>query len=209
MGVRLATAEINLKAQTNVSNSMFDGSVATAPVGGQLIRKNLSNGIGRDQINRAWQKKNISIADGGFRLINLVNLANTDIGAGNGLDALGQSWDLEEMVLLVIKNHRGPGILEVQASVPAAAAIVWIPGGYASNANQGGIREGGSRIWFEPHELGLDVGASSAVIRLSAAAGQGNVEEAHIIMFGRNDDDESSSSSASSLSSFSSSSSSS
>lgn len=208
MGTRSAEGEVSFKAQATVVNILDDGTQASSVLGGQIIRDTLENGINDNQINRALQIKDIAIMDGNFDDFNIATLSGTDIGGGTGKDALGQDWDLEELVLLLVVNKEGPGILEIQATVPAAANIVWIPGGYASNANGGGIRQGGFRMWYEPGEVGLDLTpASSSVLRLSAAAGQGDVAAAEIYLFGRNDDNESSSSSTSSASSFSSSSS--
>jgi hypothetical protein len=206
MGTRSATGDVSFKAQATVVNILDDGSQASSVLGGQMIRDALDNGINDNQINRALQIKDIAILDGNFVDFNIATLGGTDIGAGVGNDALGQIWDVEELVLMAVVNREGPGVLEVQATVPAAANIVWLPGGYASNANGGGIRAGGFRMWYEPGEVGLDlVPLSSSVLRLSAAAGQGDIAAAEVYLFGRDDDDDSSSSSTSSASSFSSS----
>jgi len=207
MGTRTATAEVALKMQLTAINTLLDGSTASSIVGGQLIRQTLANGVNANQINRIWKMTGIEISDGGFTDFNISTMAGKDIGAGAGKDALGQTVDIEELVMLLVVNN-GTGILEIQATVPGAAAIVWMAGGAAADSNGGGIREGGFRMWYEPSEIGLDlVSGSSAVLRLSAASGGGAVDDAHIYILGRNDDNESSSSSVSSSSSSSSSSS--
>ena len=207
MGTRSATAEVTFRAQATIQNVLLDGTVASSTVGGEVFRQSFENGINDNQINRAYQYKNIDISDGGFTDFNLSTFAGVDAGSGSGLDALGQTVDIEEIVMLAVFNKNGPGILEVQATVPGAASIVWLPSGYAKHAtNGGGIRTGGFRMWYEPSEIGLDLSAgSSSVLRLSAAAGQGAITDADIYIWGRSDDDDSSSSSSSESSSSSSS----
>ena len=202
MGTRTATGEVQLKMLATIKNVLDDGTTATSSVGGQIFRTTLENGVSSGQINRSWQKKSISITDGGFKDYNISTCGGQDIGAGAGNDAVGQAMDIEEIVLLVVVNRSGPGILEVQTPAPAAAKIVWIPTNFAANASGAGIRTGGMRMWWEPGTIGLDVsGGSSAVLRLSAASGQGAITNAEIYVLGRNDDDESSSSSSASSSS--------
>ena len=172
MGTRSAQGDVSFKAQATVVNILDDGSQASSVLGGQVIRASLENGINDQQINRALQIKDIAILDGNFKDFNVATLGGTDIGAGTGNDALGQTWDLEELVLLVVVNKEGPGVLEIQATVPAAANLVWIPGGYAADTNSGGIRAGGFRMWYEPGEVGLDLVPLSSSIRKTPTSTQ-------------------------------------
>lgn len=190
---RTATGSIVLQASVGLRNTLNDGSQADAQIGGKILRSTLESGISDSQINRSWQRTGIVIAAGNFRDFDLVEMSNNDIGAGTGNDALGQPLDIEEMVLLVVRNSpSSAGRLEIQGTAPGAAPISWIPAGFAKESLGGALGPGGIRAWFEPGEPGLDVALSANVLRLSASGGD---VEAEIYVWGRSDDDDSSSSS--------------
>jgi len=201
MGTRSSTASVSVRFQASIANTLNDGTEAGASVGGGFISNvSLDGGVSANESNRGWFKKSLVILSGNFKDINLSNVSGEDIGAGSGLDALGQQMDIEEIVCLLIECTAGPGELEIMSGthgLPGAAPIPWIPEDYASNSTKGGIKAGGVRMWFEPGTDGLNTGVSSGVIRLSANGGD---VTADILVIGRHDDDESSSSSVSSSS---------
>ena len=197
MATRSATADISLRVLSTLNNLLADGSKATATVGANIIQLAMENGVSADQLNRAWYQKDISISSGSFTDIDIMAMTGEDIGAGNGNDALGQAMDIEEVVALVVKCTAGPGHLEIADTLPGAAPLGWVCENFATWANGGSIRPGGLRAWIECGEDGLDISASSSVLRLHAATGDVTAE---VLVLGRHDDDESSSSSTSSSS---------
>lgn len=195
--MRSATGGIRLTASVKITNTLDDGAVAETTVGGQIINDSLDDGVESGEINRAWQKKAITITAGNFKSFNLRSMDGEDIGAGVGRDALGLPLAIEEVVFLSIRHVRGDGVLEINSTVPPAAAIAWLPKDVAADAVGGGMREGGLRGWYDPSADGLDLDVNSSVVRLDAVGGD---VEAEIFVMGRHDDDDSSSSSLSSSS---------
>lgn len=64
----------------------------------------LATGTGADQADRLWSSAGRVLTSGSGETIDLYDLAAINIGAGAGLDALGQSFALAEIACLAIKN---------------------------------------------------------------------------------------------------------
>lgn len=193
---RVAGATFTLPFQATLVNTFTSGKSASASLDGDLIPNGISNGIQANEITRAWAETAITIDADTDLDIDLADLAARDIGAGVGVDALGQDIIMEEIVCLIIKNVSGDGILEINSTLPASPWLA-IPQYSARVAVGGGIKTGGCRVWFEPHEQALDTVGSGAEVRLRANGGS---VTAAVYVFGRHDDDDSSSSSTSSSS---------
>lgn len=206
MAARRVTGKVQLQLTADLVNALDNtGKVATTQVGNVAFASQTfsTTGVASNQMNRAWEDTDIAIASAANKDINLNDFTAEDIGVGAGNDGVGLPMDLQEIVLIAIKNTTAadPGaaggpFLEV---IPTPASG-WTPIGSHTVANGGAIPPGGVLLKFSPGEAGFDVipGVSES-IRLTANGG--NVT-ASVLIFGRNDDDESSStSSASSTSS--------
>jgi len=206
MALRSVTGKVTLQLQATLVNTLNNtGKTATSQVGnasfvGDTYRV---SGVSSGEMNRAWEDTEIAISSGADLELNLATLIGEDIGAGFGKDAVGQTIDLEEVVMIVIKNTTtanagalGGPFLEIQP----AMASGWTAIGEHTVANSGAIPPGGVLLKYAPGEAGFDVQPGTAE-RIKLTASGGDIT-ASILIFGRNDDDESSSSSsASSLSS--------
>lgn len=190
MGTRSADGQIKLTLAGNIYN-VGPSSRAQAPVGSQILKLTLEDGIEASQFNRAWQSDR-SLSSGGSETLDLYDLGAEDIGAGAGKDILGQTLTFEEIVCLVIVQTAGPGRLEINAT-PPANVIPWI--GTHTVANGSALRNGGCRMWLEIDADALDI-TDGAEHQVQFHANGGDVEFS-VYAWGRHDDDESSSSSSS------------
>lgn len=203
MGTRSTTGHsFILNIAATISNALDDSASAAATLNGSYVGNTLSNGVEANQISRAWVNKSLEISASSSVDLDVADVSALDIGAGSGVDALGQDVVMEEIVLLVIKNKStSAGYLEINSTLPSSQWGV-IPQYAARNAVGGALKPGGVRIWFEPDAQALDTAGSGAEVRLTATGGDVTAE---IYIFGRHDDEASSSSSGSSSSSSSSS----
>lgn len=201
MGTRSASSEIKLSFQSTIRNTLDNSDTATATISGTILSGKLENGVSASQANRAWRTTGEAIASGATLDVDLYDFASFDIGAGNGLDALGQALTLEEIVGIIIKQSSGAGRLEIMPASPAGA-VAWMPS--LTVANGGALKNGGVFMLFQSDTDAFDIqDAVSHLIRLGANGGD---VEFDMYILGRHDDDESSSSSSTSSQSTSSSS---
>ena len=199
MGTRSITSpKISIRVSGTIKNTLGDDAVTQVAHPACTINPTLVDGVGAAQCNRAWQRKTTTIAKNAQETIDLYDFANIDIGAGAGLDGLGQALALEEIVCLVIFNENAvtaAGILEV---LPANSQG-WTPIGSHTVATGGALRGQGGLVKFQPAEAGFEVtDGSSHRITLRAVSGDVSVS---IYILARHDDNESSSSSSSNSSS--------
>ena len=206
MGTRTATGKLQIQATAEIKNTLSNGKVASASVGNTaFISQALTSGVQNKQINRAWEA-DFDIPINTNIELNLFTFGGKDIGAGTALDGLGQSMDLEEVVLVCIKHNGTDAGLPAGATleIEPAAASGWTAIGSHTVANGGALKAGGVLLKFNPGEAGFDIqGGTAERIKLSAKLGAVNCT---VVIFGRNDDDDSSSSSSTSSGSSSSSS---
>lgn len=206
MGTRsLSAANVKLTATGTIKNTLTDGAEATVSQGKNYYEQRITNGVSVNNANRLWEDLNRSLSSSSSEVIDLYDFAGIDIGAGAGLDGLGQSMAIEEIVAIAIlaeSTSSEAGALEIEPD----ATNGWSPIGTHTVATGGAIKKNGCLFKCNPHEDGFDVtDASSHRIKITANGGDMVYS---IIVFGRHDDDESSSSSSLSSSSSSSSSSS-
>lgn len=203
MATRTATTSLELKIQSTIKNTTdtVNSLVTQHTVGKSFLSGvELATGVSANQANRAWESRSQVIASGNTKDYDLYDLAGEDLGAGAGLDALGQAIVCEEIVAIMIKQTGGSGRLEIMPSNPSNH-LTWLPS--LTVANGGALRNGALLFMYSPNTDAFDVvDASSHNIRLKA---NGNSVTYDIIVVFRHDDDESSSSSSSSKSSSSSS----
>lgn len=68
-----------------------------------------TNGTGANQVQRAWYDNGRTLSASATEDIDVYDLASIDIGAGAGLDSLGQAHALTGVKLLYVKNHSDSG----------------------------------------------------------------------------------------------------
>lgn len=203
MGTRSASSELKLTFQSTIKNLLDNNDSATATISGTLLSGKINDGVSASQANRALRATGEAIVSGNTTDIDLYDFAGFDLGAGAGLDALGQTLALEEIVTLIIKQSGGAGRLEIMPTSPATA-LAWVPS--LTVANGGALKNGGVFMMHQPDTDAFDVqDGVSHVLRLGANGGD---VEFDLYILARHDDDESSSSSSSSSNSSSSTSSS-
>ena len=130
----------------------------------------LLTGNGQNQVNRIWCKEKQAIADAANFDISLLDFNGIDIGAGPGLDALGQPMLLTHLVALLIVN-RGPGRLDIGGE-GGANAFKQLFIGMAANPETGviSIPAGGSLFVTAPVD-GYPIAVADAILRLAANGG--------------------------------------
>lgn len=193
MGTRsLSGTNVKLDVATTVQNTLSSAQVCAAQLGTSYLNVSLTSGVEATSANRAWECRSQEIVSGATLDIDIYDFANFDIGAGLGRDALGQIMDLEEVVLLIIKQSSGTGRLEIMPSRPAND-VDWIP--TMTVANQGALKNGGLFALYNPATDAYDVEDGTAhMLRLGANGGDVQFD---MIVLGKHDDEASSSSSAS------------
>lgn len=197
MANRSLTYDVKLTINGTVKNVLDNTVIAQSKIGGSLISSQLLSGVSDSQANRAWEATR-TITSGNTEDLDLYDLANIDIGAGNGMDALGQAWVCEEVVTLYIKvsSSDDGAYLEVMPSQPTGY-LTWAP--VLTVANGAALKLNSVLLMHQPDADGFDISDGvSHVLRLKANGGDVTYD---ILVVGRHDDDESSSSSSSSQSS--------
>lgn len=196
MGTRSATGSIDIKLQGTIKNAGTDGVVSSASIGGSIFSQTMANGVSANQWNRVWSSKDRVITAGNSEDFDVYDFAGTDIGAGAGNDALGQSLAIEEIVAIAVVVTAGAGSLEVMPSNPTNH---WTSMPNLTVARNSGLKTGAGFVMWSKGEDGFDVeDGVSHRIRFKA---NGAAMTYSIFVFARHDDEESSSSSTSSQSS--------
>jgi len=170
-GQSIANASVKLNANWQLRNTLTDTTkTASVDLGGALINLALTSGNGSSQANRAWERKSVTISSGATVDIDLYDFAGIDIGAGEGMDALGQAMALEEIVLFVlIAESTSLGELEL---MPANPSNHWACAPALTVANGNALKAGGALIMLQPNHQAFDVyDGDSHVIRLGANGG--------------------------------------
>ena len=181
-----------------VQNTLDDGRATTVAHPLLNYAPSLSNGIGPNQANRGWQSTNRPLANGANETLDLYDFAGVDLGAGAGLDGVGQAVVHEEIVAIAIVNENAIGAAG-QLEIRPGPGNGWSPIGIHTVANGGALRGQGFLMKVQPADDGFDVtDAANHLIRFTS---NGGALTYSIYLLARHDDDESSSSTSSSLSS--------
>jgi hypothetical protein len=206
MGTRSANGEVRLVLTNNIVNEMTDGQQATASLGETILTGRLTDGVSEEEYSRGWTDER-TLTSGNSEDIDFYDLGAIDVGAGAGLDALGQAMAMLEIVTIIIVQTGGTGRLQINATDPSNK-LAWMP--TLTVANGGALRPPTTEnsryscfMMHMPHSDALPVtDASSHMVRFGASGG--TVTYA-IHLLARHDTDESSSSSLSTKSTLSSS----
>lgn len=202
MGTRsLVSPKITVTMSATMKNTLDDGSYGQASVPALKWGPAMTSGAGDDQANRGWQAAG-TIEDGDIYILDLYAMSGIDVGAGAGLDALGQACDFENIVAIAVCNDNDPsdaGVLEVFPSADEG----WSPIGIHTVATFGELKGDGILFKAQLAEGGFNV-IDNDRHRVTLRATGGSVAWS-VYLLARNDDELSSSSSSSSASSSSSS----
>jgi hypothetical protein len=194
----LETPKIEAKLSATNKNTLTDSSVTSIGHPSLNYTKKLTSGIGSMQANRSWQSLDRALANGASEDIDLYDFGSIDIGAGAGLDGLGQSMALLEIAAIAIVNTTvitSPALIEVYP----AETNGWTPIGQHTVTRNGAIPAQGLLMKTSVGDAGYAVtDASNHVLTIRA---QGAGATYSIYVMGRDDTDESSSSSISTSSS--------
>ncbi len=199
MGIQsLEGITVSVVLRASLRNLLTDLTVAGVAHTSLNWSASIADGINANQANRSWQSANRILTNGGSEDIDIFDFASIDLGAGTGLDGLGQALAFEEIVAVAIvnKNEVGAaGQLEIDPSV----ANGWTPIGTHTVANGGALRGQGILFKAQPAEAGFEV-TDGVSYRVRFRATNGPVTYS-IYLLARHDDEESSSSPSSSSSS--------
>ncbi len=186
--VRSLTARVVMTTFARLDNDFNNQAVTrtAVTVDGSVL---FADGVEADQANRFFHMPETTIVSGGTLVVDVYDLADIDMGLGNGLDAVGQTVALEEIACIgFIKT--GDGTLTVDSDPTngwGAIDTITLPPG------------SGAFLRNAPDIAGLDVeDSTSHRMRMQAVGGDVTVE---LVIIGRTDDDASSSSSSTNSSS--------
>jgi len=93
MGTREAEAKVGFSLSTLIKNILTDTTYGRASTSAGINDIEFETGNGEGQVDRVWWMKNKTLSAGTSITIDLNDFAGLDIGAGAGLDALGQALD--------------------------------------------------------------------------------------------------------------------
>ena len=114
MATRTQNGSVQFKLTSAITNTL-DDLTASSYSGGFTDTQTIPNGVSVGQASRFWQEKAVTLVAAGTRTIDLFDMAAEDIGAGAGLDALGQTnVNFLEIVTFVIRVTAGTGTLSVE-----------------------------------------------------------------------------------------------
>lgn len=198
MGTRsIVSPKIALNFSANIRNTLTDATYAQLTQPNLNYTQTITDGIGASQADRGWQSVGRTLQNGASEVIDLFDFAGTDIGAGAGLDALGQTLNIQKLVGIAIVNNNAitsNAVLHVEPDPTAGFTAL----GSHNSANGGGLAPQGLIFKCQPHGNGLDI-TDGSNHRLRMTAVEGSLTYS-IYLLGRSDDEESSSSSLSSSS---------
>lgn len=174
MGTRSTGITVKGSVSATVFNLLSDGAKKPVVTIGGSHSTVLASGTEVTQADRAWSEYSRTLLTSANEDLDLYDLGTRDIGAGAGLDALGQAWAAAEIVGLLVYNA-GPGVLTLTAS----ASNGWTPLVGASGTHS--ISGGGFLHCFNPADPAFAITDASSHKLNFAASGGSCVYDVHII----------------------------
>lgn len=110
MGTRTATGNISVSVQGTPANALSADDVSVSVLMSLAVNEALTSGTGASNTDRVWQDKGRSLAVG-TEDIDVFDFAGEDVGAGAGLDALGQAITLAEIMCIFVRNRSTNGAI--------------------------------------------------------------------------------------------------
>jgi hypothetical protein len=171
---RISGVNITVRLSGSLQNVLDDLSSVSVVQPSLNYSQSLSTGVGSGQANRSWQQSG-TLADGAQVTLDLHDMVGIDLGAGAGLDALGQAINFDDLMTVLILNDNEvalPGRLEV---LPASSEG-WLPIGEHTLANGGALLGQGMLLKTQPNEAGFTVSPAASSHRLTLRASGGPVD---------------------------------
>ena len=199
MAIRsLTDPKIDVKLSATNKNILSDSTPVSVAHPSLVYNKKLTNGVDAEQANRSWQSLDRKLSNGAEETIDLFDFGTINIGAGAGLDGLGQTLNIVEIVAIAIVNTTAiakSGLIEIQ---PGTGSPGWGAIGVHTEANGGALTPQGLLLKTSIHADGFAVtDGTNHTIKIRAVNGSVTYS---IYLIGRDDTDTSSSSSSSSIS---------
>jgi len=195
----LASLRANLRFSSSVRNTLDDDITVSVTHPNLNYNPSLSNGLGNNQANRGWQSTDRTLASGATETLDLYDMASIDIGAGAGLDGLGQSFSPCDNILGIVIVNENAITADGQLEISPDPSNGWTPIGTHTVATGGALRGQSMLAKFCPADDGFEVtDASNNMIRMTA---NGAAVTYSMYLIYRHDDEVSSSSISSSESS--------
>lgn len=153
-----------------VQEAVADSQANPAVRVGSQISKAFTNGTGINQVQRWWQSEGRVLGAGADEDIDVFDFGTIDIGAGAGLDQLGQSLALTGAKILVVENTvvSAGGTLVVGGEGSAAA---WNSPFAGSDTATITLEQGGVLALVAPTAAGYAIADTSNHLLTIAAPG--------------------------------------
>lgn len=120
MGTRSAKASIRVEIETLIRNLLATGGPITEQRRALLEEIDFTTGTTANKCDRILVSEGRALAVGS-ETVDLYDLASLNIGAGAGLDGLGQAWVAAEIVGIIVRNNDADGTLYVGGEGTTAA----------------------------------------------------------------------------------------
>lgn len=168
--------QLNAQASFKLNGTLYNNQTASTESGATPghefnFTKGLSflNGSGASQAQRFWGSKVRSLTSGNDETLDLYDLGSVDIGAGAGLDPLGQSLAITGIKALYIENIAGSaGNLVVGNESTAATWNSFFSGSDTATFT---LKPGAIFLTADPTAAGMAVADSTNHLLKIAASG--------------------------------------
>jgi|SRR6056300_1053649 hypothetical protein len=101
----ISSPSVTVTMQASVRNTVNTDVQTVSLQQGRASTYTFTSGTTDSEFNRLWESKARAITSGNNEDIDVYDLGTLDIGAGAGLDALGQSWAIAEICGIHITNR--------------------------------------------------------------------------------------------------------
>ncbi len=172
MAARVLTAKATVKLTANYSltkRAVTESGATPAQEFLFMATHGFTNGTGADQVQRLWSSKTRSLSSASENL-DLFDLASVDVGAGAGLDSLGQAFALTGIKALYVHNDAASAVDLLVGGVSATTA--WNTLFNGDDDAKLTIHPGGTVIAITPKAVGyLVADTANHLLKIEAAGG--------------------------------------
>ena len=174
---RAATA----RTEVSVSGTLTNSSTGAADKFSLAVVEAFSNGVGANMIQRHWEDQR-TLTTGATEDIDVYDFGTLDIGAGAGLDALGQSMALTGIKAILVRNlSTSTGDLEVGNKAATTAWQSMFVGSGDADAACVVLAPGASFLYVDPSAAGLAVADTTNHLLTMTDTGGGCVYDIHVL----------------------------
>ena len=172
---RTATARISISVIADLLNTLTDGNLVKVQHK-NVLNHNFANGLGSDQIDIGWESESRTLSDGSNEDLNLFDLSGLNLGAGSGLDPLGQSVAMTELALLYI-NNRSAAVLTIGGAASNELTAI-----FGAAGDKIKIAAWGQLLLIAPKNAGFAVTTTTDALRIAASGAAATYD---IVVLGR------------------------